>query len=473
MEVDRNEFLSLSAYIVQSSLAMNDALMLLASHPANADVSSALSSCLDSAKLLLTKVVSCLINHKRSSPMFYGSNTSELILAKTTFDKMQVRFRNVDVDILGRVMDYAYEDTAKCRLVCRSWYLAAKGKGCLSIDFAEDMEENVKRIAGLGLQKIVGYDWFPVVRIEIDLGDIDDLHFIRMIARLVGPSLSNLILHRTDYGREKEPEFFYEVLSIFFENCPRIKALALYSFDFGPEPFFFLSDVIRSGMSRLLYLKINSHDGELGVIVENISIQLISFEYCRYDIHDLESSVNLLNQIDQVSRCYQTLESLFLECEGEMVIEPSRVLEIVKKFKSLKRLEMNGNLRWSVFDMQVISKLPLLESLKIEGFWTADSIRPLINCKSLKKLNLYDTVSTKERPIYLFSLLRGIGRQLRDLTIRSRISHELISQLPDLCPNLESIWVRLPTGAVPGQNLLERRFRSEMKRLGAISLPES
>jgi hypothetical protein len=62
MEVDRNEYLSLNAYLVQSSLAMNDALERLVYNPANADVSSTLSSCLDSAKLLLTKVFPCLIN---------------------------------------------------------------------------------------------------------------------------------------------------------------------------------------------------------------------------------------------------------------------------------------------------------------------------------------------------------------------------------------------------------------------------
>jgi hypothetical protein len=61
MQVDPDEYLSLSAYLVQSSLAMTDALERLASQPDNADVSSALSSCLDSAKLLLTKVGSCLI----------------------------------------------------------------------------------------------------------------------------------------------------------------------------------------------------------------------------------------------------------------------------------------------------------------------------------------------------------------------------------------------------------------------------
>jgi hypothetical protein len=62
MEIEPDEYLSLSAYLVQSSLAMNDALVFLASHPANADISSALSFCLDSAKLLLTMVVYCLIN---------------------------------------------------------------------------------------------------------------------------------------------------------------------------------------------------------------------------------------------------------------------------------------------------------------------------------------------------------------------------------------------------------------------------
>jgi hypothetical protein len=63
MEVDRNDYLSLHAYLVQSSLAMTDALERLESHPENADVSSALSSCLDSAKLLLTKVFYYLIYH--------------------------------------------------------------------------------------------------------------------------------------------------------------------------------------------------------------------------------------------------------------------------------------------------------------------------------------------------------------------------------------------------------------------------
>jgi hypothetical protein len=136
-------------------------------------------------------------------------------------------------------------------------------------------------------------------------------------------------------------------------------------------------------------------------------------------------------------------------------------------------LEMSGNLRWSVLDMKVISQLPLIESLKIGGLWTAETIRPLINCKTLKKLNLFDTVGTKERPVYLFYLFRKIGQQLRDLTIMSRISHELASEIPDLFPNLESLWVRLPKGVVPGQKVLEKRFRSEMKRLCAVSLPES
>jgi hypothetical protein len=62
MEVDQVEYLFLNAYLVQSALAMTDALERLIYNPENADVSSAISSCLDSAKLLLTKVVSCLIN---------------------------------------------------------------------------------------------------------------------------------------------------------------------------------------------------------------------------------------------------------------------------------------------------------------------------------------------------------------------------------------------------------------------------
>jgi hypothetical protein len=213
---------------------------------------------------------------------------------------MQVRFRDIDVDVLGRVMDYAHLDVATSRLVCRSWYLAAKGKGCLLLEFDEEMDENVKSIAGLGLQKMVGYDWFPVTKLMLFLGDVCNLSCIRTIARLVGPSLSSLRIYNnlSEYEKEKDDSFFYEVLLIFFENCPRIKTLYLDWFDFGPEPFGFLSDVIRSGMSRLLHLKIESHDGALGVIVENISIRLISFDYRRDDIGDLESSVDFLNQID-------------------------------------------------------------------------------------------------------------------------------------------------------------------------------
>lgn len=105
-------------------------------------------------------------------------------------------------------------------------------------------------------------------------------------------------------------------------------------------------------------------------------------------------------------------------------------------------------------------------------FLTAEMILPLIECKSLKKLNLSDKSSTKERSIYLSSLLRGIGPQLRSLTIQSRISHELTSQIPELCPYLEVLWVRLPKGCVPGRVVLEKRFRKEMKRLGAVSLQE-
>jgi hypothetical protein len=201
---------------------------------------------------------------------------------------MQVRFRDIDVDVLGRVMDYAYLDVATCRLVCRSWYRAAKGKGCLSIDFTDEMDENVTSIAGLGLQKMVGYDWFPVTNLMLFLGDVCNLTCIRMIARLVGPALSSLLIYNnlSGYGKEEDDSFFYEVLSIFFENCPRIKSLYLDCFDFGNAPLSFLTDVIRSGMGRLLHLKIESPAGEFRVIVENISIRLISFEYCREDIDD-------------------------------------------------------------------------------------------------------------------------------------------------------------------------------------------
>jgi hypothetical protein len=150
-----------------------------------------------------------------------------------------------------------------------------------------------------------------------------------------------------------------------------------------------------------------------------------------------------MNQIDQVSRCYPTLKSLVLHWDGEMVVEPSKVLKVLKKFKSFKRLVMSGCLHWSVSDMQVISQLPLLKSLEIGGFWTAETSLPLINCKSLNKFNLYDKRSSIERPIYLFFFLRGIGQQLHDLTLRYRISHELISQIPELCPNLDALWALL------------------------------
>jgi hypothetical protein len=111
----------------------------------------------------------------------------------------------------------------------------------LSIVFAapvENTEKIVKRIAGLGLQKMVEYDWFPVVRLVIDLRDLS-ISFIRTTAGLVGPTLSSLNIYNNlpEYGGEDEPDFFYEVLSIFFENCPRIKSLYLDRFDFGPEPF--------------------------------------------------------------------------------------------------------------------------------------------------------------------------------------------------------------------------------------------
>jgi hypothetical protein len=48
-------------------------------------------------------------------------------------------------------------DFARCCLVSRSWYRAAKGKGCYWLEFAE-VKTVVKRVAGLGLQKIIGYD---------------------------------------------------------------------------------------------------------------------------------------------------------------------------------------------------------------------------------------------------------------------------------------------------------------------------
>jgi hypothetical protein len=57
MKIESEVYLSLQAYLVQSSLAMEDALGRLVANPANDKVSSALSSCLDSAKLLLTKVL--------------------------------------------------------------------------------------------------------------------------------------------------------------------------------------------------------------------------------------------------------------------------------------------------------------------------------------------------------------------------------------------------------------------------------
>jgi hypothetical protein len=171
---------------------------------------------------------------------------------------------------------------------------------------------------------MVGYDWFPVAKLVLFLDDVGDLTCIRMIARLVGPSLSSLILNNN--GRDEEPKFYYEVLSIFFQSCPRIKSLYLQYFDFGHEPLSFLSYPIRSGMGRLRHLKIINYDGSFGVIVENISIRLISFEYRRDDIWDSESSDDFLNQIDQVSRSYPTLESLVLDWDGGAEVDPSKVL---------------------------------------------------------------------------------------------------------------------------------------------------
>jgi hypothetical protein len=198
---------------------------------------------------------------------------------------------------------------------------------------------------------------------------------------------------------------------------------------------------------------------------------LISFEYCRYDIHDLESVDFYKELIAQIARCYPTLESLVLEWNGEKVIEPSKVLEVVKKFKDLKRLEMIGNWDWSRQQVRLISRLPLLETLKIGGFWTDEMIEQLTKSKSIKSLQLHlsDKTSTRENPVYLFSLLRGIGRQLRSLTLISRISQELALQIPNLCPKVEYLLVCLPKGCVKA--MLEKRFRSTMKRLGAVCLP--
>jgi hypothetical protein len=56
-QIEPEEYISLHAYLIQSSLAIKDAMDRLGDNPANADVSSSLSSCLDSAKLLLSKVM--------------------------------------------------------------------------------------------------------------------------------------------------------------------------------------------------------------------------------------------------------------------------------------------------------------------------------------------------------------------------------------------------------------------------------
>jgi tRNA A22 N-methylase len=67
---------------------------------------------------------------------------------------MRVRLRDVNLDVLERVMDYAYRYVASCRLVCRLWFLTAKGKELLSIVFSDETALSI--IAGLGLQKMVG-----------------------------------------------------------------------------------------------------------------------------------------------------------------------------------------------------------------------------------------------------------------------------------------------------------------------------
>jgi hypothetical protein len=136
--------------------------------------------------------------------------------------------------------------------------------------------------------------------------NLEYLSSIRNIARLV-PALSSLSL---DNNTAEEPEILFEVLSIFFENCQRIITLALESFDFGPEPFPFISDVIKAGMSRLFNLKIDQHYGSFGVIVSIPNLK--SFEYHQYEAADSEISVDLLlSQIDQVTRCCSNRLSSF------------------------------------------------------------------------------------------------------------------------------------------------------------------
>jgi hypothetical protein len=120
---------------------------------------------------------------------------------------------------------------------------------------------------------------------------------------------------------------------------------------------------------------------------------------------------------------------------------------------------MIGNWDWSKYQMRSISQIPLLKSLKLGGFWTDEMIEPLIKSKPIKSLHLSDKTSNRENPVYLFSLLRGIGRQLRSLTLNSRISHELALQIPNLCPKVEYLLVCLPKGCVKA--VLE-------KRLGAV-----
>jgi hypothetical protein len=187
---------------------------------------------------------------------------------------MQVRFRDIHADILGRVMDYGYPDIAVCRLVSRSWYRAAKGKGCYLLELG-DAKTGLKRVAGLALQKMIGNEWFSVVNLYLELAEFGNPSS-RNIARLM-PAISCLhISNGLGFGSE----LLFEVLSIFFENCPRIKTLDLVYFDFWPEPFPFLSDMIKDGVSCILHLKIEYPSGSFCVIVENVSIpNLKSFEF--------------------------------------------------------------------------------------------------------------------------------------------------------------------------------------------------
>jgi hypothetical protein len=159
---------------------------------------------------------------------------------------MKVRPRDINVDVLGHVFNYASRygsNISACKLVCRSWCQAAKGKMCYSIDLNMDyIDASMKKMVGLWLQKTIGYDLFPVKILRISLEKVDDLSSVRNIARLV-PYLSNLKIYESFAGSDTSTLF--EVMSIFFENCPRITALSLSCNDFGAAPLNYLTDVIK------------------------------------------------------------------------------------------------------------------------------------------------------------------------------------------------------------------------------------